>query len=136
MPFPDILGGFETRRKQFFAYFWSQEKKKKKNFQEKSVFFGEKSVFFGEKSVFFGEKSVFIGKNRFLSEKSAIFRRFFFFPIFPLQNLFQARRFPIFLRKIGQFRRNFVPWLQYSKLSLWRLESRTIPLSISCIFKH
>ena len=62
MPFPGILGGFETRQKQFFAYFWSQEKNKKKKF--------------------FQEKSIFIGKNRFLSEKSAIFLRFFFFRFF------------------------------------------------------
>ena len=37
-----------------------------------------KKKFFQEKSVFFGEKSGFIGKNRFLSEQSAIFHRFFF----------------------------------------------------------
>ena len=75
MPFPGILGGFETRQKQFFAYFWSQEKNQKKIFSRKNRFL---SVKIG----FFGEKSVFIGKNRFLSEKSAIFRRFFFFSDF------------------------------------------------------
>ena len=30
MPFSGILGGFKTRQKQFFAYFWSQKKNKKK----------------------------------------------------------------------------------------------------------
>ena len=57
MQFPSILGGFETRQKQFFAYFLSQEKNQKKN--------SRKNWFFS-------------GENRFLSEKSAIFRRFFF----------------------------------------------------------
>ena len=55
----------------FCIFLESGKKKKKKNFQEKSVFIG--------KNRFFRGKSVFIGKNRFLSEKSAIFRRFFFF---------------------------------------------------------
>ena len=49
----------------FCIFLESGKKIKKKKFQEKSVFLGEKYVF--------------IGKNRFLSEKSAIFRRFFFF---------------------------------------------------------
>ena len=42
----------------FFAYFWSQEKNKNKKFPGKIGFFS--------------------GINRFLSEKSAIFHRFFF----------------------------------------------------------
>ena len=53
------------------------------------------------KKKFFQEKSVFIGK---IGDFSPIF-----FSIFPLQNLFQAHRNPIFLRKIGQFRRFFCP---------------------------
>ena len=70
--FPGILGGFETRQKQFFCIFLESGKKsKKKNFQEKSVKIG-----------FFRKKSVFFGKNRFLSEKSAIFCQFFFFRFF------------------------------------------------------
>ena len=110
--FPGILGGFETRQKQFFCIFLESGKKsKKKNFQEKSVKIG----FFSVKIGFFGEKSVFFGKNRFLSEKIGDFSPIFFFPIFPLQFLFQARRYPIFLRKIGQFRRFFVPWFSVVK---------------------
>ena len=45
----------------FLHIFGVRKKKKKKNFQEKSVFFGEKSVF--------------IGKNRFLSEKNRFYRK-------------------------------------------------------------
>ena len=84
----------------FLHIFGVRKKKKKKNFQEKSVFFGEKSVFIG-KNRFFSEKNRFYRKKSVLSEKIGDFSPIFFFPIFPLQNLFQARRFPIFLRKIG-----------------------------------
>ena len=70
--FPGILGGFETRQKQFFCIFLESGKKsKKKKIQEKSVFIGKNRFFSGKNRFFFG-------KNRFLSEKSAIFRRFFF----------------------------------------------------------
>ena len=48
-----ILGGFETRQKQFFHIFGAREKSINFFSQEKSVFFGE------------------------ISEKSAIFLRFF-----------------------------------------------------------
>ena len=80
VPFPGILGGFETHQKQFFAYFWSQEKnQKKKNFQEKSVFIRKNRRFFAD--FFFSDfsipisflappKSDFSPKNR---PKSAIF---------------------------------------------------------------
>ena len=77
MPFPGILGGFETRQKQFFAYFWSQEKNQKKKFSRKNRFLSVKIGFFS-------------GKNRFLSEKSAIFRRFFFFSDFSIPISFPA----------------------------------------------
>ena len=85
MPFPGILGGFETCQKQFFTYFWSQEKNKKKNFQEKSVFI-RKIGFYQKNRRFFTDfffsdfsipisfpappKSDFSPKNR---PKSAIF---------------------------------------------------------------
>ena len=60
--FPGILGGFETRQKQFFCIFLESGKKsKKKNFQEKSVFIG-KNRFFRGKIGFFQKKSVFFGK--------------------------------------------------------------------------
>ena len=68
MPLSGILGGFETRQKQFFHIFGAREKIRK--------------FFFQEKFVFFWEKSGFIGKNRFLSEKSVIFLRFFYFRCF------------------------------------------------------
>ena len=64
-----------TRQKQFFAYFWSQEKNQKKKSQEKSIFI-DKNRFFSGENRFLSEK------NQFLSEKSAIFRRFFFFRFF------------------------------------------------------
>ena len=72
MSLPGILGGFETRQKQIFHIFGTREK--------------IRNFFFQEKSVFYREISVFIGKYRFLSEKlaekSAIFRRFFYFRFF------------------------------------------------------
>ena len=59
-----------------------------------------------EKIGFFREKSDFFGKmSEFFDFSSKFFRS-----IFPLQNLFQAHRNPIFLRKIGRFRRFFCPW--------------------------
>ena len=66
-----ILGGFETRRKQIFHTFGAREK--------------IRNFFFQKKSVFYLEISVFIGKNRYLSEKSAIFLRFFYFRFFHLK---------------------------------------------------
>ena len=62
MSLPGILGGFETRHKQFFHIFGAKEKTGKKS-----------EIFFPGKIGFFREKSVFIEKNRYLSEKSAIF---------------------------------------------------------------
>ena len=59
----------------------------------------EKIGFFREKSDFFGKMSEFFD-----------FSPKFFQSIFPLQNLFHAHRNPIFLRKIGRFRRFFCPW--------------------------
>ena len=50
-------------------------------------------------------------KSEKIGEKSLIYPDFcliFCRPFFPLQNLFEARRYPIFLRKIGQFRRFFL----------------------------
>ena len=87
MPFPGILGGFEIRQKQFFAYFWSQEKNQKKKFPGKIVFFGEKSVFIGKISDFspiffffrFFHCKIFSRPTeiRFFSEKSVNFDDFF-----------------------------------------------------------
>ena len=94
--------GSKPVRSNFLHIFGVRKKIKKKNFQEKSVFIG-KNRSFSEKNRFLSEKIGFYRKNRrFFSD--------FFFPIFPLQNLFQAHRNPIFLRKIGQFRRFFCPW--------------------------
>ena len=81
MPLPGILGGFETLQKQFFHIFGAKEKTGKKirnlKFQEKSFFF--------------------FWKNRFFSEKSAMFLRFFYFRFFlpkivsnPTENRFFA----------------------------------------------
>ena len=101
MPFPGILDGFETPQKQFFAYFWSQEKNKKKiKISRKNRFLSVKIGFFRGKIGFYRKKSVFIGKIgdfspifffrffhckifskpteiRFFSEKSANFGDFF-----------------------------------------------------------
>ena len=74
--FPGILGGFETRQKQFFCIFLESGKNsKKKKFQEKSVFIG-KNRFFSGKNRFFSEKIGFYRKNR------RFFADFFFFQFF------------------------------------------------------
>ena len=96
MPFSGILGGFETRQKQFFCIFLESGKKsKKKNFQEKSVFIG-KSRFFSEKNRFLSEKIGFYRKNqRFFAD--------FFFPDFstaksfpgPPKSDFSPKNWPI-----------------------------------------
>ena len=74
----------------FCIFLESEKKSKKKNFPGKIGFYRKKSVFIG---------------------KIDDFSPIFFFPIFPLQNIFQAHRNLIFLRKIGQFRRFFCPCL-------------------------
>ena len=74
MQFLGILGGFKTRQKQFFAYFWSQ----KQTFGEKLVFIGKigdfSPIFFPDFSIPISfpvpPKSDFSLKNR---QKSAIF---------------------------------------------------------------
>ena len=75
MSLPGILGGFETRPKQIFHIFGTREK-------IRNFFFLEKIGIFRKISVFYREISVFIGKNRYLSEKSVIFLRFFYFRFF------------------------------------------------------
>ena len=81
VPFPGILGGFETRQKQFFAYFWSQEKNQKKEiFQEISVFIGKNQRFFTDFFFFrFFHPNIFSSTTeiRFFSEKSTEIGDFF-----------------------------------------------------------
>ena len=95
-----------------FLHIFGVRKKKKKNISRKNRFFSEKNRFLSVKIGFFRRKIGFYRKKSVFIGKIGDFSPIFFFPIFPLQNLFQARRFPIFLRKIGQFRRNFVPCLK------------------------
>ena len=89
-----------------FQAFWAGSKPVRSNFfiflepREKSRnFFSRKNRFFRKISVFYREKSVFIGKYRYLSEKSAIFLRFFYFRFFlpkivsnPIENRFFAEK--------------------------------------------
>ena len=87
MPFPGILGGFETRQKQFFAYFWSQEKNQKKKISRKIGFFWGKIGFYRKNRRFFADffffdfstAKSFPGppKSDFSLEKSANFGDFF-----------------------------------------------------------
>ena len=87
-----ILGGFETCQKQIFHIFGTREK--------------IRNFFFQEKSGFFGKNRYFIGNYRFLSEKSTIFRRFFYFRFFH-PNIFSStteiRYFTEKLAEIGDF---------------------------------
>ena len=98
MPLPGILGGFETRQKQFFHIFGAKGKNQK--------------FFFSGKIGFFEKYRYFIGKNRYLSENIGIYRKtaIFLLPIFPSQNRFQPNRKPIFRRKIGRKNRFLLPW--------------------------
>ena len=68
MSLSGILDEFETRQKQFFHIFGAKEK--------------IRNFFFPGKIGFFRKKSVFYRENRYLSEKSAIFLRFFYFRFF------------------------------------------------------
>ena len=61
MSLSGILGGFETRQKQFFHIFGTREK--------------IRNFFFQEKSGFFGKNRYFIGKYRYLLENIGIYRK-------------------------------------------------------------
>ena len=85
-----------------FSYFWNQGKNQK-------FFFPGKIGIFRKKSVFYREISVFIGKYRYLSEKSAIFRRFFAIRFFHCKIFSRPTEIRFFSEKSADFGDFFVP---------------------------
>ena len=120
-----------------FQAFWVGSKPVRSNFlhifgvrkKNQKKIFSRKYRFLSVKIGFFGEKSVFIGKNRFLSEKSAIFRRFFFSRFFHCKIFSKPTEIRFFSEKsanIGDFL--FPAIKQPSQLLLYLLPKPVMPL--------
>ena len=116
-----ILGGFETRQKQIFHIFGTREK--------------IRIFFFQEKSGFFGKNRYFIGKYRYLSEKSAIFCRFFAIRFFHCKIFSRPTEIRFFSEKSVDFGDFFVPGCNRTKRFVIRSELGSVKARLNSFIK-